>query len=152
VAGPAVVPVLDNPLDAYVKGGSGWLEFHMFSRGLPPMISIRGSRSGPIMGVLCREFGCTSEDGSEVAVVRHLYAFPVLVWLAASASAPRPSQELLRALIRRTPRSAIDILLELADAEAAYRRRRPLIPPGKLYAASKVIRGLLKLHGYPVEV
>ena len=128
------------------------MRFHMFSVELPPMLAFGGSRVERVMDVVCSEFGCTSENGLEVARLKQLQTFPVMVWLAVTATTSKPSRSLLQALLAYTPRSAIDLLLELADAETAYKRRRPLIPPRRLYAASRVLRGILRLHGYPVEV
>lgn len=142
--------MLASPLSAYVKLRGERLEFYLFSDQLPPLLVVRGKRGRALFSVLSDLYGCTSENGVKLLVLKPLQAPAALTWVVASLSTD-PSKELLEALMRSTPRSALQLILELASEGSAYRMNRPLIPGRKLLAASKVVVGILRLHGILVR-
>ena len=127
------------------------LRYYMFSTELPPLLAVGGTKARLMMDVLRGEFGSYTEDGAEVVDLKPLVAPATLVWIVASIVS-KPSKALLHALINYTPRSALDLIFELIDVDGEYSKNKPLIPPKKLYAASKAILGILKLNNHPVEV
>lgn len=135
-----------SPLSAYVKLRGERLEFYLFSDQLPPLLVVRGERGKALFGILSEVYGCTCENGVKMLALKPLQAPAALTWLVASLSTG-PSRELLEALMRSTPASALQLILELVDAGGAYGRDGPLIPGRKLRRASKIVVSILRLHG-----
>jgi len=138
-----------DSVKAYVTFDGRKLKYHLFSPDLPPLLAIGGKRAGLIMSVLREELGSYVENRVETVTVKPLNAPAVLVWIAVSVKA-NPSRELLHALTARTPKPAVDFLFELIDTRTGYGRSRPLIPPKKLYRASKILIQMLELLGYTI--
>jgi len=138
-------------IDTYVEYDGKLLKLFLYSRELPPLIAIGGTRAAVMMKILSDRFGGSIDNGVEIVRIVPLYAPAVLVWIVASI-ASKPSPDLLQALVNNTPRSTVDLIFELLDAKDGYRKNKPLIPFRKLYRASRIIVGILKLQNYPVEV
>jgi len=137
-------------VEAYVEYDGKTLKLFLYSRELPPFISVGGAKASSIMKILSNKFGSYLDNGVEIAKIAPIHVPAVLVWIAASI-ASKPSSHLLQALIDSTPRSAVDLLFELTDAHTGYRKNKPLIPYRKLHQASRIVLKILKLHKYPVD-
>ncbi len=147
----AITMVMQTSLfGASIKYYGKKLRYYTLSEELPPLLVVNGFRSSFLMGILREEFGSISEGYVEIISLKPMIAPGVLVWIVASLTA-KPSKDLLRALTAYTPRAAIELVFELIEISNGYKKSRPLIRPGKLRAASKVIAQMLKLLNYPIE-
>jgi len=139
-----------SSLSGYAVYDGKKLRYHLHSRELPPLLAVGGRRAEALLKLLRAEFGGTLDGKEEVIHVSPLHAFQVLVWLTLSMSA-EPSPELLRALLERTPGSAIQLVLELVDAGNGYKRGKPLIPYQKARVASAILIKIFEMYNYPVR-
>jgi len=146
-----VLNSIRTPMDTYIEYDGKMLKLFMFSKELPPLIAIKGEKALAIMKILSNRFGSIVDNGVETIRIAPLYTPAILVWIVASISS-KPSPNLLNMLINNTPRSAVDLILELMDTQNGYKKNRPMIPYKKLYSASRIVLKLLKLHNYPIDV
>jgi len=142
---------MESPLYGHVVYKEGVLRVHMFSRELPPLVEVAGSRAKEMIKILRAKFSSVPEgEGGEVVKVDPLRVLQTLVWIVASAAAVRPTPELLEALLGGAPKSAVNLIFESEDPFSAYQNGGPLIPAEKLQRVSRIVVEILKLHGYPV--
>jgi len=141
---------MESPLWGHVVYKEVALRVYLFSRELPPIIEVAGSRAKEMAKILRAKFLSIpdGEDG-EVVKVDPFRLLPTLVWIVASAAAVRPTPELLEALLGGTPKSAVNLIFESEDPFNAQ-NGGPLIPAEKLQRVSRIVVEILKLHGYPV--
>ena len=136
-------------MEGLVKLHNGKIRFYLFSDELPPLIEIGGARAQKIAKILRDRFGSYRANGAEVIRIDPFRVLQVLVWAAASV-AVEPSDDLLEALLARTPRSALNLLFELEEPGRSYTGGGPMIRYRKLRRAAKIIVDILRLEGYPV--
>lgn len=121
------------------------VSYHMISKEYPPLFSNGGKRAEKAFKILSSEIGYTEEDGAKIVQLGPFVVFPAMVFLAVSA-AVEPTTELWYMLMTRTPKSAVDLLFEVADAER-LKTGGPLIPPRTMMRVARILAEILRVNG-----
>lgn len=124
---------------------NGKVSYHIISREYPPLFSYGGRRAEAAFKILRSEMGATIDGSAEVVQLGPFTIFPAMIFLAV-APAIEPSRDLLHKLMARTPKSAVDLIFEVSDAER-IKAGGPLIPPRILIRVARVLMEILQVNG-----
>ena len=133
-----------SPEMGFIVKKSSKIAYHLIQKDYPPLFAVGGKRAEAAFKILASEIGYTEEDGAQVIQLGPFVLYPAMVFLAVSP-AVEPSVDLWYRLQSKTPKSAVDLIYEVADAER-LKTGGPLIPPEMVVKVAYAVKTLLELN------